>query len=129
MSVVMRALLTWWVVWLGLVLVSALILVLVWWWGCAAAACAGHHQACTYHPGKFLMSCPKDCAYHKGGKPAYSCRAHYRWRWSCCGKAKDEPFMGNGCQNRFHVAGKDALYVCPELVAPDSRRVCLPACM
>eukprot|EP00750_Incisomonas_marina_P027634 INCI6214.3.p1 GENE.INCI6214.3~~INCI6214.3.p1 ORF type:complete len:2817 (-),score=567.99 INCI6214.3:465-8915(-) len=69
-----------------------------------------HAEACTYHPGKYVMSCPDTCPYYKGKKPAYSCRAHYRWRWSCCGVAKDEPFMANGCQHRFHVAGKDALY-------------------
>lgn len=67
-------------------------------------------KACTYHPGKYVMSCPPDCKYAGEAQPGYSCMAHYRWRWSCCGIAKDEPFMANGCQSRFHVAAEDALY-------------------
>jgi hypothetical protein len=46
--------------------------------------------------------------------------AHYGWHWSCCGRAKDEAFMGNGCQSRFHAAGKDVLY--ERIVAEEEER-------
>lgn len=56
---------------------------------------SNHSKACLYHPGDYILSCPKNC---KGYGP--ECAVHLVERWSCCEKTgiNDE-----GCIERWHV--------------------------
>jgi hypothetical protein len=53
--------------------------------------------ACEYHPGKYMMLCPRSCP--DPGR-TNMCIAHKKSRWSCC-----ESTQGTitGCARRFHV--------------------------
>lgn len=68
-----------------------------------------HGEACAFHPGKFTFLCPRSCPHHKG-KPAPTCMAHFRARWSCCDKSKNPPHDSNGCQRRWHRPAPDDEY-------------------
>jgi hypothetical protein len=53
--------------------------------------------ACQYHPGKYIMMCPRSCPA-PGLTPL--CIAHKKTRWSCCESTRSGTI---GCGRRYHV--------------------------
>eukprot|EP00941_MAST-03F_sp_MAST-3F-sp1_P003972 g3972.t1 len=75
---------------------------------CSYKEFQNHENACSYHPGKYMLDCPESCPHHgKGMSRPASCMNHYRWRWSCCDAEEDAPFMANGCRRRWHRRTND----------------------
>eukprot|EP00516_Mucochytrium_quahogii_P001515 CAMPEP_0203748760 /NCGR_PEP_ID=MMETSP0098-20131031/3562_1 /ASSEMBLY_ACC=CAM_ASM_000208 /TAXON_ID=96639 /ORGANISM=" , Strain NY0313808BC1" /LENGTH=2510 /DNA_ID=CAMNT_0050637627 /DNA_START=226 /DNA_END=7758 /DNA_ORIENTATION=- len=73
---------------------------------------ANNSQACAYHPGVYVVACPKTCTkQNENGSVDTACMTHYRRRWSCCDKSKPVAFGKDGCQKRWHLASdKDETY-------------------
>eukprot|EP01041_Mallomonas_annulata_P000136 gene136-219_t len=56
-----------------------------------------HSLICKYHPGKFVMECPKTCS-NPGNTPL--CISHKRRRWTCCDATIQ---TRDGCSRRNHI--------------------------
>lgn len=60
-----------------------------------------HAQSCAYHPGEYLVACPRWC---KEQGASTKCMSHRTKRWTCCDLREKGENSSNGCSRRFHVA-------------------------
>jgi len=62
-----------------------------------------HARACSYHPGKYEVACPRSCEFAMKGQVSNRCMSHRVKRWTCCDERQEGEHGNNGCCARFHL--------------------------